>query len=412
VEIFVDGQKVGATAADRYRRDLVTVSPDGRCAFEFEIPLALLDGRQHEVEVRPAGSRKPLANGAFPIRFSGADLEQRVRRILRSGLWIMGGNIAGDAANLHGWTIAPPGSEGGRITLNGNPLDLIETDGRDEWKSVLLPDMAVRRFTATVPLGRSASDLHFSFGRGEPFRALHDYRYPRFNVPMPDKERRLRVQGYDSVFDFDLVGYSTAVKLDTVARQFSGKGLAETGPVLDWGCGCGRVARFVARSGADLYGADIDADSTQWCAENIAGTFKPISTEPPTPFAQDFFGAIYGISVFTHLTQQAEKQWLTELHRIAKPGGLILMSVHGDLRAAQDGLLEHILAPEFAGGFVDLGRNSDIDSVTKGSDYYRNVFHRPDYIRKTWGQYFEILAIEEGIIGNAHDLVVARKPVT
>jgi cyclopropane fatty-acyl-phospholipid synthase-like methyltransferase len=180
--------------------------------------------------------------------------------------------------------------------------------------------------------------------------------------------------------------------------------------VLDWGCGCGRVARFVARSGANLFGVDIDADSAQWCSQSIPGTFTAITTEPPTPFAENFFGAIYGISVFTHLTQQAEKQWLTELHRITKPGGLILMSVHGDLRAAQDGLLEHILSPAFASGFVDIGRNSDIDSVTKGSDYYRNVFHRADYIRKVWGQYFEILAIEEGIIGNAHDLVVARKP--
>ena len=61
-------------------------------------------------------------------------------------------------------------------------------------------------------------------------------------------------------------------------------------------------------------------------------------------------------------------------------------------------------------GFVDLGRNPGIDAVTQGSDYYRNVFHQPGYIARVWGQYFEILAIEEGIVGNYQDLVVARKP--
>jgi len=89
----------------------------------------------------------------------------------------------------------------------------------------------------------------------------------------------------------------------------------------------------------------------------------------------------------------------------------LLLSVHGALAAARSGFLEHILSPEFAEGFADVGRSSDIDAVTRGSTYYRNVFHQPDYIRKMWGEYFEILAIEEAVVGNYQDLVVARKPL-
>ena len=33
-----------------------------------------------------------------------------------------------------------------------------------------------------------------------------------------------------------------------------------------------------------------------------------------------------------------------------------------------------------------------------------------DEEQAVWGRHFEILAIEEGIIGNHQDLVVARKP--
>jgi len=142
---------------------------------------------------------------------------------------------------------------------------------------------------------------------------------------------------------------------------------------------------------------------------HIAGNFTGLSLAPPTPFPDNSFAAIYGISVFTHLTQQYEELWLAELQRIARPGALLLLSVHGGAAAANAGMLEHLFSPEFAGGFTDLGRNPDIDAVTQGSGYYRNVFHQPGYIAKVWGRYFEIVTIEEGIIGNHQDLVVARK---
>jgi SAM-dependent methyltransferase len=270
--------------------------------------------------------------------------------------------------------------------------------------------MAVRKFNATVPIPGDAKGLHFSFGLEQPFRALHDFHYPLFDVPMPAAAGRRRVDGHDSEFDFNLGGYSTATKLDIVAQRYAGGRLAGLGPVLDWGCGCGRVARFVAQSGAELSGADIDAENARWCGEHITGRFTGISTEPPMPYADNSFAAIYGISVFTHLTQHYEELWLAELSRIARPGALLLLSVHGGAAAANGGLLEHILSPEFAGGYADIGRNPDIDAVTKGSGYYRNVFHQPGYITRVWGRYFEILAIEEGIIGNHQDLVVARKP--
>lgn len=239
---------------------------------------------------------------------------------------------------------------------------------------------------------------------------LQDFHYPLFDVEVPEAERRSRVHGNDSEFAFNLEGYSTAIKLDIIAKRFAGKPLSGLGPVLDWGCGCGRIGRFVARTGADLYGADIDADNIRWCADHINGAFAGISREPPTSFENDHFGAIYGISVFTHLNQHYEALWLAELHRIAQPGALLLLSVLGGTGAALSGLLEYVFAPESAEGFVDVGRNPDIDLVTKGSQYYRNVFHRPEYIARVWGKYFEILAIEEGIIGNTQDLVVARKP--
>jgi len=39
---------------------------------------------------------------------------------------------------------------------------------------------------------------------------------------------------------------------------------------------------------------------------------------------------VIGYSVFTHLTEAMQRQWLEELRRITAPGGLVLVTAHGD----------------------------------------------------------------------------------
>ena len=409
VDFHVDGRLAGSTVADRYRADLLSQSPHGRCAFEYTIPAEHFDGTEQTIEVRARGAANPLTNGRFAVHLPAArHYEGLVRDILRRGLWALAGTAEDGAVHVGGWCISPPGSDQGRITINGQPFTPQLREGAKDWKSPLPPQTTGYSFDGRVALDRRWTEMHFSFGTEQPFHPLRDYHYPLFEIAMPEAERRLRVAGHGADFLFNLEGYSVAKKLDAMSERFAGGALASLGPVLDWGCGCGRTGRFVARNGADLYGADIDDDNVRWCSEHINGRFATIAPEPPTPFAQNFFGAIYGISVFTHLTQDYEALWLAELHRIAKPGALLFLSVLGNVAAARENLLEQIVSDD--DGFVDLGRNPGIDSVTQGSGYYRNVFHQAGYIAQTWGKYFEILSIEEGIVGNYQDLVVARKP--
>jgi SAM-dependent methyltransferase len=409
IEFVVDGVKVGSTLADRYRIDLLSECPDGRCAFEFTLPPRVTDGSLRKVEVRVAGTTQPLLGGRFSSQLQATDYYTGlVRWVLRSGTWWTSAIREGGAVLLDGWCIAPPGTNEGIIRVNGHRAD-VTTGRHSEWKTTLPPGMTVRTFTGNVPI-KNEEHLHISFGLERSFRPLQDLRYPLFDVDLPDAEHRKRVDGHGIEAAFNIGGYSTAHKLDTIASRYAGRPLAGLGPVLDWGCGCGRVSRFVARSGADLYGVDIDRENVLWCSAHIRGIFSEISPEPPTAFHNDFFGAIYGISVFTHLDRQYEAAWLKELHRIAKPGAILLLSIHGGMATVASGMVEHVFSPDFDDGFVDLGRNKDIDSVTNAGTYYRNVFHQPGHIAKTWGQYFDILSIEEGIVDNVQDLVVAQKP--
>jgi SAM-dependent methyltransferase len=410
VDVYVEGKPAGHTLADRYRADLTAVSPDGRCAFEYVIPPGFLDGTDRTIEVRAHGTRKPLVNGRFTARLLPQHYHAGlIRWMLRSGLWAMRGERHDGAVQIGGWFIPAPGNDSGRITANGRPLALSIGVADGEWKSSALAQLSAHSFAASVTIDPRWNEIHLSFGFEQPFNPLHDYHYPLFDIVTPEPQRRLRVAGHDSEFSFNLEGHTITRKLDLLAQRYAGKPLSGLGPVLDWGCGCGRTGRFLARDGIDLFGVDIDADNVSWCAAHVKGTFATISPEPPTAFAPDFFGAIYGISVFTHLDRDYEKRWLAELHRIARPGALLFFSVLGGVAAARAELLEQVVTPE-SNGFFDAGRNRDIDAVTQGSDYYRNVFHQPGYIVKVWGQYFEILAIEEGIIGNHQDLVIARKP--
>ncbi|HHC23785.1 MAG TPA: class I SAM-dependent methyltransferase [Desulfobacterales bacterium] len=47
------------------------------------------------------------------------------------------------------------------------------------------------------------------------------------------------------------------------------------------------------------------------------------------PFRDHFFDFVYAMSVFTHLTEEAEKLWIRELSRIIRPGGCFMLTLRG-----------------------------------------------------------------------------------
>jgi SAM-dependent methyltransferase len=68
------------------------------------------------------------------------------------------------------------------------------------------------------------------------------------------------------------------------------------------------------------------------------GRFEVNRADPPLDFPDDTFDLVYSYSVLTHLSAERQKPWVAELRRVLKPGGYLLVTVHGMSNAIRDEL--------------------------------------------------------------------------
>jgi SAM-dependent methyltransferase len=112
---------------------------------------------------------------------------------------------------------------------------------------------------------------------------------------------------------------------------------AEQPRVLDFGCGCGRVARHLLAEDLSLFGVDWNAAAVRWCRRHLpSGRFVVGGLRPPLRLSSALtFDLIYAFSVFTHLPLEAQTAWLEHLAGRLAPTGVIVLSTHGRAFADQ-----------------------------------------------------------------------------
>jgi SAM-dependent methyltransferase len=148
--------------------------------------------------------------------------------------------------------------------------------------------------------------------------------------PIPPEELMQLVAATENVPWFingGYVGYQSIVNL----LRKNGVDLETIEPILDFGCGCGRVSRHWQKIGKRVYGVDYNEKLVAWCQENLPfGHFSTNQLQPPLDFADSTFGLAYALSVFTHLPEEVQLAWIQELSRVIKPGGYLVFTTHGE----------------------------------------------------------------------------------
>lgn len=236
---------------------------------------------------------------------------------------------------------------------------------------------------------------------------------PNLHSNLPDEDRRFRVIGNRDPIGFLRLGATDALRLKTAFENVTGKAWDALPAVLDWGVGCGRVARHLAPALGDrFFGCDIDADNVAWCNQNLSGSFHASRLEPPLPYPDASFDLIYGVSVFTHLRGHWELRWLEELHRVLRPGGTLLVTVHGqtaiDFANLDPATYKALMDRVEREGIAVTSTNNQLDGFVEHPEEYVNVFHSEKHIQTVWGQFFSNIQQLPGYIFT-HDLVVATK---
>jgi len=216
---------------------------------------------------------------------------------------------------------------------------------------------------------------------------------------------RFRVGETTNVETFLDVGEKTAeIIRDAVER--TGKSIRELTTVLDFGCGCGRTLRWlVSESGeTTFYGADIDEPSIRWCRANLAAVRCSVNGPlPPTAFEDSTFDLVYAISVLTHINEEYQLLWLSELRRMTKPGGRLLVSVHG--KSSWGGLSRGDLETLEQLGFL-FKTSSKLHGILP--DWYHTAYHSREYVIRTVAPDFRVLEYVEAGFG-VQDLVVLER---
>lgn len=182
------------------------------------------------------------------------------------------------------------------------------------------------------------------------------------------------------------------------------------GPMLDWGVGAGRVAVPLRRLfDVDVVGVDVDEVNVRWCQENLPDI--PVSLSnlyPPLDFPGDHFATVYGISVMTHLPRDTQLVWLDELRRVLRPGGVAILTVHGDHSLIQRNLSDDVIRSIRQDGISDHERDDRIAVSEPG--YYRGTFQLRAQVEETWSPIMPIVEYLPTANGIRQDYVVLRKP--
>lgn len=247
-----------------------------------------------------------------------------------------------------------------------------------------------------------------------------------FVPPFPPAELR-KITASPDLAEFLWTGLADIERILSLYETVGGLKYFQRPAVLDFGCGCGRMARFLENcdNSWKLHGCEVNPHHVQWCQDNLKGIETArCSAMPPLPYRDQTFDLVYCLSVFTHLPEKRAAAWLSEMRRVLVPNGIVIITTHG-LTA-----LEIIRDSEVHQKMFNLDRQvivaihesfkqepfvfqryaKDALENAQAGEEYGNAFIHPDYIYSKWGiDGLKVLQHLPGGLRGWQDIVVIQR---
>jgi SAM-dependent methyltransferase len=170
--------------------------------------------------------------------------------------------------------------------------------------------------------------------------------------------------------------------------------------VLDFGCGWGRLTRFLARDveSGGLYGCDTVEQILDVCrACRVPATFALTEPMPQRLPFDEQFDLAFAFSVFTHLSEEAHERCLRAIHEALRPGGLLIVTVRPPAYVHICEPLRQLPAtlgsePRYL--FVPHAAEPSHFQYLGGEMTYGETVVTLGYVQERWAPLFELLAVD------------------
>jgi SAM-dependent methyltransferase len=183
--------------------------------------------------------------------------------------------------------------------------------------------------------------------------------------------------------------------------------------VLDFGCGWGRLTRFLARDvdPGGLYGCDPVQMILDVCRETrVPATLARSDFVPERVPFEGPFDLAFAFSVFTHLSEPAQESSLRALHAALRPGAILVVTIRPPAYLRVSPLLKPTpLAPDEARYLFVAHAAQDSHPQYGGGDmtYGETVITLP-YIRERWAPLFDLLDVDL-LLGDLHQVMITLR---
>jgi SAM-dependent methyltransferase len=212
----------------------------------------------------------------------------------------------------------------------------------------------------------------------------------------------------------DYVKHSRAsFNIVSQALRYAGRCWSDVESVIDFGCGYGRVTRWLPTVLAPdkVTACDVQAEGVRWCAAEFG--VRPLVGHPNiTGTRFDTYDVLFSISVATHLSPRRLEALFRALMRIINPGGVAIFSTNGPISAQTASRIRAYIDQQKVLSDLDQTGSAFIPYPHYADAELGDTFLTNQYVVRSMAELapeFVVVAYEEARFWSVQDCYVFKK---